>query len=466
MSTLYTARASSKDQVLAGLRAINFPRGGPWTGEDSNRVQLAINKVLLGAFHPSSGSGHSRLATNGSDMARLKSTDVATADSILKESREEAAEINKTKAKDADDVPPAIATRSEAHDEADRRNEATQAVLGAKEATAIAITEMCGDAITAPYLKTEDGTAKTIDEWQVSDLIAAIHNGAERQRAQVVVRMINQVVEFQFDNRRRYTDEMIRLRAIIARIYRYGIDLGDDIVANLLLANMEEAAKHGWGREISNVLDECRSKYAHNHRHDATSVSVILGLLNKADSIRALTAAPAPTAPTGFVRTGRQTLTAVENGTDRDLAQSVFTKLIFDDSSDEENEMGTANAAGGYDSESSTDTNLKSRSSRSTTTKKPGARKNGRKGKPRDEMDRSKHTAENNPCKHCRKNGRIFRHTGTPPEECFWNPKWKGFRPRYVCTKLNKKYKARGKFPEHLGGYASDGGETETSDEE
>ena len=59
-----------------------------------------------------------------------------------------------------------------------------------------------------------------------------------------------------------------------------------------------------------------------------------------------------------------------------------------------------------------------------------------------------------------------LRHTGTPAEECFWNPKWKGFRPRYVCKKLNTKYKARGKFPEHLGGYTSSGGETETSEEE
>ena len=66
-----------------------------------------------------------------------------------------------------------------------------------------------------------------------------------------------------------------------------------------------------------------------------------------------------------------------------------------------------------------------------------------RKGKPREEMDRSKHTAENNPCKHCRKHGRISRHPGTPAEECFWNTKWKGFRPRYVCKKLDIKYKVK-----------------------
>ena len=73
MSTLYTARTSCKEQVLASMRSIKFPRGESWTAEDAARAHIALNKSLKGVFHPFSGSGHSKLATRGSDMAGLKS---------------------------------------------------------------------------------------------------------------------------------------------------------------------------------------------------------------------------------------------------------------------------------------------------------------------------------------------------------------------------------------------------------
>ena len=35
----------------------------------------------------------------------------------------------------------------------------------------------------------------------------------------------------------------------------------------------------------------------------------------------------------------------------------------------------------------------------------------------------------------------------------FFNPKWKGFRPRYAADIMKVKFKERGDFSEALGGY-------------
>ena len=69
---------------------------------------------------------------------------------------------------------------------------------------------------------------------------------------------------------------------------------------------------------------------------------------------------------------------------------------------------------------------------------------------------------ENNPCKHCRKYKRTARHPHLPEEKCYFNKKWKGCRPQYVCAKIEIKFRKRDKFPVALGGTAED----ETSDEE
>ena len=79
-------------------------------------------------------------------------------------------------------------------------------------------------------------------------------------------------------------------------------------------------------------------------------------------------------------------------------------------------------------------------------------------------LAREEQTAANNPCTYCKRNGCRNRHPNVPPEQCFWNKKWKGFRPRYVCRAINLPYQEREAFVAEFGGYVSSDGDT--SDDE
>jgi hypothetical protein len=62
-----------------------------------------------------------------------------------------------------------------------------------------------------------------------------------------------------------------------------------------LLANIEYATNHDWGREFCPVLQDIHKKYKYNHPHDATSINYMLEELAAADTVRALSDAPEPT---------------------------------------------------------------------------------------------------------------------------------------------------------------------------
>ena len=136
-----------------------------------------------------------------------------------------------------------------------------------------------------------------------------------------------------------------------------------------------------------------------------------------------------------------------------DDTMSHVRRLIFD----EDSTAGTA-ATAGYESDSSVESARKSRASQASN-KDTVAQRSRSKSKTR--ADRS---AATNPCKYCRRHGRRNRHPNVPPERCFWNKKWKGFRPRNVCRALNLPYLEREAFEPEFGGYVSSDGDT--SDDE
>ena len=145
-------------------------------------------------------------------------------------------------------------------------------------------------------------------------------------------------------------------------------------------------------------------------------------------------------------------------------------KLFLDD---ETSEDGTAATGAGYSSDSSEETAATAKGSNKAACrdKSKAAKARGRSSSRRPSKEQ---TAESNPCKHCRKHGRHLRHpkvsSSTHPKvsssKCFWNKKYKGFRPSYVCKKLKLRFKPRADFPAALGGYPSDSDAETTSDEE
>ena len=429
----YTARATTKAQVAASVASLSLPTtNGQYTHDAAAMFVVGLHRVLKMTFNPSEpGCGMEMLLRSSTDgvnpsaLSAIKSTNVATIATVIQASAE-----------GTEGNGPLITTRADAMDAADRQNQLTQAVIGAKEGATAAITSKAGARVTDAILRTADGTDfKSIDEYELHELVAAVIQAADRPRVRAIRQQLLAAIGHRFNFRQRFSDNVAVLRAKNARIAAYGIIVHDDMIANIVLAEADEAAREEWGREIGTAMDKIRLQYGYDHPHDATSLAAMLRELAAADAVRTLLDAPAPThEPVGHA-----------NAVD-DLSSHV-RRLVFDD----ESTVGTAAAAGGYTSDSSGESTRKPRSR-----DKRGGNSRGRarsSSRRRDEQ-----TAANNPCKHCKRAGRRNRHPNAPNDQCFWNKRWAGFRPRYACKKLDIRFVPRDKFTAALGGYESSGG--------
>ena len=309
-------------------------------------------------------------------------------------------------------------------------------MIGAKEGATATITAKVGAHVTNAVLRNANGMDyKSINDYKLHEIVTIIIQAATRSKIGAVHQQLITVLSTPFNFRQRISNNVAVLRAKNARIAAYGIIVHDDMIANIVLAEADEAAREEWGREIGTAMDKIRLRYGYDHPHDATSLAAMLRELAAADAVRTLLDAPAPThEPVGHA-----------NAVD-DLSSHV-RRLVFDD----ESTVGTAAAAGGYTSDSSGESTRKPRSR-----DKRGGNSRGRarsSSRRRDEQ-----TAANNPCKYCKRAGRRNRHPNAPNDKCFWNKRWAGFRPRYACKKLDIRFVPRDKFTAALGGYESSGG--------
>ena len=437
------ARDAVRVHVRDGISRIPFPAiGQPYDSVAANLLTVGTARVLKSTFYQGGGTtGMQRLltsstdATNPSELSAILSTQVATVDTVLAKSKAEADAKNQGK-KPEEHVDPLITDHGAAVDECARLNAMMQSVVGAKEGLAEGLLLKVGERIIGPITKTADDQDKCVDEWECYELINAVIKGAARPLYKDVLAKLSEALALKFDHRLTYEENLRNLRAVLNKLKPHGIIVGPDIIAHIILTEIEWAMGQPWGREIATSMDVIRGKYGANYPHDDGSIIEIMKELRKADTIRNLKAATAPDAEV--------------NG----LANSVVRKLLFDDESTEE---GTAAASEGYSSDSSAESDPKSKSSKASRRDKSRSRSRSSSRRSEDQ------TADNNPCKHCRKHGRRNRHPKVSSSKCFWNKKYKGYRPKYVCTQLKIRYKGREEFPEDLGGYPS---EAEVSSEE
>ena len=126
-------------------------------------------------------------ATNPSTISAIKSTDAANIKTILRDLVAEAAATQLASSNPNIAVPPAITTRPDAIDAADRENNLTQSVIGAKEGSTEAVTAKVGARVTDTVLRTSDGTDyKSVDEYELFQLINAVVQAADRPRVREV----------------------------------------------------------------------------------------------------------------------------------------------------------------------------------------------------------------------------------------------------------------------------------------
>ncbi len=173
-------------------------------------------------------------------------------------------------------------------------------------------------------------------------------------------------------------------------------------------------------------MQAIRKKYTYNHVHDATSLQDIKKELAGADGVRELKDAPAP-----------------GTGTAHSVADSVSYLQAMMDA-----DMDTDYSEPAYAATSDSDSSKEMRKPRGCNFKsklRHGGREKDKKG--------AKKQHEKNTCPHCKKFHRTKPHR-ISEDKCMWNKKYKGYRFKSICDKLEVAFKPHHKFTAGLGGYA------------
>jgi hypothetical protein len=381
----FTARATTCDHVCTSIAKLALPitAGGQYNHEDATTFIAGIRRILRETYNPGDpGNGMDKLCVVSNAIACIKSTSAVTAKTVLDDAKHIAIAASTTS---GTTIPPAIDMRSDAQDEADRLNLINQAVIGAKEGTDEAITKKVGTDVTDAILKTADGSNfKSIDDWQLEDVLAAIIQGADRSNTADVLNQLLAIIQFVFDFCKKVDANMELLRSKVGHLTSYGITIDNTQLALILLANIDTAASNEWGREFRPTLQTIRRRYAYNHVHDTTSISDMFQELAGANGVQKLADAPAPSGNANAVN----------------KQVSLLTQLLEQQTSDSNGEASEYTAAEQLDSNSSNDKSRRGRHRGRNGGGGSGSRRNNCTAG-RGNCSRSRHPLI--PCPHCKK---------------------------------------------------------------
>ena len=144
----FTARSTTREHVAASIKKLTLPTtdNGQYDHDAATTFIAGIHRVLRETYNPGDpGNGMFKLCAAANEIASIKATSVATAKSVLDDAKAIAAAASTG----SSIVPPAIDSRADAQDEADRINLINQAVIGAKEGAAEAIATIGGNRAVA-----------------------------------------------------------------------------------------------------------------------------------------------------------------------------------------------------------------------------------------------------------------------------------------------------------------------------
>mmetsp|Transcript_19824 Transcript_19824/g.30532 ORF Transcript_19824/g.30532 Transcript_19824/m.30532 type:complete len:318 (+) Transcript_19824:57-1010(+) len=261
-ATLYEVRSAAAARVkLALVENTNFTKSadGSYSNSTAKTLITEANNVLAAQYCEHTNDGMTGLGEEATNTLNSHKSNIAiTKREVLNQSKTEAAQ-----ASTADiTVAPQITTNSDAQDEAGIQNTARLAAIGTKDGVAAALTEIVGEHITNPVLKTADGNHnKIVDDWTVHQLFEAIRGGAQRPSATSIREQYNAVTGTTFNWKNTVAVNMDKLKVEIANITGFGVKINDDIKAVILLANVEWAAQQTWGLEIGVAQREINTTY-------------------------------------------------------------------------------------------------------------------------------------------------------------------------------------------------------------
>jgi hypothetical protein len=241
----YTARATLRAQVKDLIAQLPLTIvNGQYQHDDIIVFSNGVERVFKTLYNPlQPGQGMSDLLKEApNDLNSIKSTNMVDASTILKKAKTEAARLSKQTGLTEK---PTFETRGDAQEEADRRNFAYQAAIGAKEGAAEAITEKVGSDITNAVLRNTDGNDfKGVDEWSLYNVLTATKQGAICPNTGDILAQLITTINYRFDFRKKVATNMEQLNAKVSRIVSYGITHDDSARTLTLLANIECAANY------------------------------------------------------------------------------------------------------------------------------------------------------------------------------------------------------------------------------
>jgi ElaB/YqjD/DUF883 family membrane-anchored ribosome-binding protein len=306
---LFKVRSEAKERVLAAFPAINIRKNevDDYAYNDANMLVTEIERVLAEQLFEDSTDGmKGLLSTATNTLTEYKATISIKRKDVLKDSKDAAPRLSSSS---GTMVQPEIATNSNAQEEADRQNTYRLAAIGVKEGVAAGITKIVGKDITNPILRTTDGISfKSVDEYQLHQLVTAITERAERPETTTIRQQFVNIAGVVFDWRDTVTINVENFAMNAAKTQAYKIRVHDDLKTVVILANVEWAARQSWGTEISVAHRTIKAKYRYNHTHNTASFKEILKVLTRADEARDRRKAPAPGEKAEMVSQGLESL--------------------------------------------------------------------------------------------------------------------------------------------------------------
>ena len=461
-AALFRVRTEAAERVRLAMEKHTLGKDsvGGYRYNDAVTFIENVEGVLEDEYFENANDGMRGLVDSiPNELTRFKANVAITRADVKRQSIEDAPGGDASKAE--------ITSNEDAQEEANRQNVFRLACIGAKESMAKEITNRVGKSITNPVLRHPDGIRmKKVDEYQLHELLKVVLEGAARPDPIEIRRKIAAIMNYVFDWRETAATNQERLSADIAKADAFGIEIKNDIKATILLANVAMAARFSsGGTEIRDALRKIKAAYTYDHKHDAASIKAMMALLAAADEQRDRTTAPAPTGVADMVTDRLQEL-AVDGYSTSDV-ESAMGATSSSGSATERSQQRERTARGGRRARGrraarSSASPTSSRSSRGQYESPPRRRspspaKMGGRGKykspPRGRSSsRSRkrlapHEINPTNCKWCKKwGGNGLAHgepNNIPHSRCNYNEDWDGWRPRFVCRRMNIAYKER-----------------------
>ena len=434
MSEVYTAKQTTRDSIVAAVSEVPIKTNsqGQYTRAHCIQHFLRIKTIAAEQFTAidSSKNGMEALFDNGqNELTEIKTSSKANALTIMNDyNKKIAAKSTATAGGTAVDVPDKM-THNQARQEAEDLNVAYQAVIGAKEGFAKGLTNSFGKDITDLVLMDTDGsTPKSVDAYQLYELEAIIMQNADRSSNRAARTAVAELINFQLDFRKKITINYEVMKAKVATMEAMKIPFPPSMIVTVLLANIEDVAGEDWAREFTTPMRDIRAKYDQDHEHDSASLADIIKMLGVADGLRDFKVAPGPETANAANDEDMSTLHAI-------VMEAMAAEEEDDDSSDDESVAYAAN----YEKKK------KEEQQRGRSSSRGRSKSRGRS------ESRPRERKVNDGCKHCKSYRSTRKHPNQSEEQCYFNPKWKGWRPKWVCNEMEDVvFQGKNRFSEDL----------------